>query len=201
MNDKQNTSLATQSINIINIDSSCITQPNLFNVAVATEMFLPPPIFGRISLTLAIKDQQPESFPTYIPANALYFRETSNPTYPDINNHAVQRGLKIVITTDKDISLTAKSNTISIIKNTLAPTKYFRGLAAPVSNLTSIHLSNVLPNVTLTSFKSPSIASLLHFLLTLDFPILHNNIEIDNTILNKIQSSTIIAKDKIIFLR
>ena len=98
----------TQSITNINIDSSAIIKPNLFNVAVATEMFLPTPLFGSISLTLANKDHQPESLPTSIPDNALYLREFSNNTFPVINNHAVKSGLDIVIKTNKDISLLAK---------------------------------------------------------------------------------------------
>ena len=155
---------------------------NLFNVAVATEMFIPTSIFGSISLTLENKDQQPEYLPTYIPVNTLYFREYSNPTFPDISNHAVQRRLEIAIKTDKDISLTSKSNTISILKNKIAPNRYFRGLAVPASNLTSINLSNALPNVTLTSFTSASIASLPPSFLTLTFPILHTNIETDGTL-------------------
>ena len=133
---------------------------NLFNVAVAIEMFIPTSIFGSISLTLENKDQQPEYLPTYIPVNTLYFREYSNPTFPDINNHAVQRGLEIAIKTDKDISLTSKSNTISILNNKIPPNRYFRGLTVPASNLASINLSNAVPNVTLTSFISASMASL-----------------------------------------
>ena len=152
---------------------------NLFNVAVATEMFIPTSIFGSISLTLENKDQQPEYLPTYIPVNTLYFREYSNPTFPDINNHDVQRG---AIKTDKDISLTSKSNIISILKNKIAPNRYFRGLAVPASNLASVNLSNALPNVILTSFTSASIASLPPSFLTLSFPILHTNIETDGTL-------------------
>ena len=73
-------------------------------------MFIPISIFGSITLTLENKDQQSESLPTSIPSNALCFREFSNPPFLDINHHDVQRGLEIVITTDKDISLTARSN-------------------------------------------------------------------------------------------
>ena len=80
---KQKTpSLATQSINNINIDSSYITKPIFVNVTVATYMLIPASLFGSISHTLENKDQQPESVLTSIPANALYFKESSNPTFP-----------------------------------------------------------------------------------------------------------------------
>ena len=47
----------------------------------------------------------------------------------------------------------------------------------------------------LTSFKSTSIAFLPPSFLTLDFTILHTNIETDDTILDKNQSSTLIEKE------
>ena len=74
--EQKNTSLVTQSITNINIYSLSIIKQNIFNVVVATEIFLSTSLFGSISLTLANKDHQLESLPTSIPATGAINRRT-----------------------------------------------------------------------------------------------------------------------------